>query len=228
MQGLMEKIEEGGFIWRVPVGKVPKYHARLTSGNCSDAFVNISRLSEEPRLLAEVCEELVGRLGWNNKTVDRVLGPAVGAITIAHEVAKRINRKTGYFEKDETKLVLSRFGVGRHERAGLVDDVFTSGSSLSKMVAELYNLRHSLEGGNPLDGVDHNFGVIINRSGQESIELAFPHGSEVFKIVSVLDVVASAFYPEECPYCRLGSEPMKPKANWDLFLNGNPVIGDLP
>jgi orotate phosphoribosyltransferase len=108
----------------------------------SDGFVNSELVFEDPLCLDEMCADLVELLavrGAPLHEVDRVVGPAMGAITLAHDVARRIGYwrhwscTRAYAEKEvvngQNRMVLRRTSISPGESVLLVEDVLTTGQS---------------------------------------------------------------------------------------------------
>jgi orotate phosphoribosyltransferase len=195
-------------------GDMTRHHALLTSGKHSDGFFNGTKVTEDPRMLRLVAGDLVEKLQdsrFDLSSIHRVVGPAVGAITLAHELANmamarhfnpasraEINILSGYTEKEGDDQVLKRFGV--HGQNVLVcEDTITTGGSVEKTVATVQSA-----GGIVLPFVL----VVCNRSRLSEI------GGR--KIISLIAPTIQSWEPDDCPICKAGqgSEARRPKTNW--------------
>ncbi len=120
-------------------------HALLTSGKHSGGFFNSGLVLEDPFLLDKACQDLLVLLTGAGctvyKDVHRVVGPAMGAITLAHSLAYRIAGVTfssqcfcSYTEKEvldgENTMVFKRTSVKDGESVLAVEDVLTTGGSV--------------------------------------------------------------------------------------------------
>jgi orotate phosphoribosyltransferase len=199
-------------------GQAERDHALLTSGNHSDGFMNSEMFMEHPMLLDEAAADLVGMLfreGLVPQRVDRVVGPALGAITIAHDVARNMERESGhrvprsYAEQHEQEhsegfkrrwMSFDRTRVLTGESVLLVEDVITTGGSVKRAMDAVVE-----EGGTVLPYVT----ALVNRSGLDEV-----HG---LKIVSLTDFHPNQWPPNECPLCGMGSKAVKPKPIWGEF-----------
>lgn len=178
-------------------------HPILRSGMHSDRFFNGDEIMQRPQVLDTAAEELVTKLqaaGLDIETVDRVVGPAMGAVTLAAFVAVQLGYKrvrpcfTSFCEKmpDESMMFL-RTGPQKGENVLIIEDTVTTAGSIEKVA------KASTDAGAIV--LPYN-GVIVNRSGL----------SEAFgrKIVSLLDIGGAVqFKPDDCPVCRMGSEAIK-------------------
>jgi orotate phosphoribosyltransferase len=192
-------------------------HALLTSGKHSSGFFNSELIMEDPVLVDQACRTLVDLLIDENldpNIVDRVVGPAMGAITLANDIARYVSFSKNamhrakhclraYVEKenegDSKTMVFKRTKMGNRETVLLTEDVITTGGSV-----ELTAKAVSDAGGLALPFVV----TLINRSGLNKVKEK--------KIVALVDREMPIWTPEECPLCKNGSEAIKPKGveNW--------------
>ena len=124
---------------------------------------------EDPLLLDKACYDLVLKLEHeevNLKEIDRVVGPAMGAITLAHDIARHVSLAStrtclrAYTEKEtvdgKVLMVFKRTPVRSGERILLVEDVLTTGGSIESAFDAVADAH-----GTVLPYV----GVLVNRSG---------------------------------------------------------------
>ena len=128
-------------------GNPYRHHAELSSGGHSNGFCNSEKFLERPSLVDHAARDLMESLekaGLKLDLVDRVVGPAMGAITLAHDLARHIGRECSkaccfsYAEKagDEggaKKMAFRRMGVAYQEKVLLAEDVLTTGSSVLRV-----------------------------------------------------------------------------------------------
>jgi len=200
-----ELLKSLGALWLHRGGKAP--HALLTSGMHSNGYVNMTKVVERPDAAAEFCKALVGKLALKNPP-DLVIGSAMGAITIAYQVASLFGGKTraAYTEKEDDGMALKRFEVARGEKALVVEDVMTSGGTTVKTIEAL------LKAGVQALPV---CGVLVNRSGSDKLSA----GGREFKIASVVSLEIAAWDSAACPLCKSGSEALRPKQHWAKLTN---------
>lgn len=180
-------------------------HGEMTSGNHSNGFFNGSLVIRHPGLCEEACCELYLMLS-RVSTIDRnevhsVWGSAMGAITIAHEVASQFNIPFGFTEKDGDQMIVKRFPVQKDEGILVVEDVMTTGGTTRKTIAALESA-----GANILPYIL----VLVNRSGMKEFE-----GRQ---IIALIDRELPLWQPDECPYCKVGSKALRPKTHWDELV----------
>lgn len=208
----IEEYQKKGAYW-LHDGNKKRPHALLTSGLHSGGFFNSGLVAEDPFLLDYACGDMVQLLeqqGVRISKIDRVVGPAMGAITIAHDVTRHIRTISGrpcfssYTEKglaesENGRMLFRRTSVKPGETVLLVEDVVTTGDSVnatSKAVADA--------GGIILPFVL----AIVNRSG------LFEVGDK--KIIAIIDQPMPSWTSRMCPLCKMGSEAIRPKEkdNW--------------
>lgn len=187
-------------------------HALLTSGKHSSGFFNGGIVMEHPLLLAKAVEHLIdehSQLGGIFAQIDRVIGPAMGGITIAHEFGKQISQQRGwpclcgYAEKvsatDKT-MVLKRTTITPGERILLVEDTITTSGSVQRTAEAIQKA-----GGIVFPVV----AALVNRSGLTNVN--------GWRIISVIEKPLPIWDPEDCPLCKQGSQALHPKTNWELL-----------
>lgn len=215
-EGWMEEFKELGALW-IHDENPKRPHACLTSGNHSNGFFNGTLVIQDPNVLQNTCKDLVVKIQEVQKELHFqptwVIGPAFGAITIAHEVAKvlfvcRFGFTEPVVEDGEKKMILKRFSV-EDQDVLLVEDVMTTGSTTIKTAQAVKE-----KGGKIVPAI----GVLVNRSGMEYLDCG--EGIGKLKIVALIDKPMPMWTPEECPLCKEGSEAIRPKRNWDK-LNAN-------
>ena len=202
-----------GAFWKHD-GNPKRPHPLISSKKHSDSYTNSELVLEDPTVLNMACLDLVKTLrleGLELDEVDRVIGPEKGAVRISHDVARKITSTrrilkhclSAYAEKKEEgehkRMVLSRFAIHAGERLLPVEDVLTTGGSVRLTV-----LAAESAGATILPFV----GGLVNSSGQSELD--------GMKIVELIKRPISVWTPQNCPFCRLGSEPIRPKSveNW--------------
>jgi orotate phosphoribosyltransferase len=185
-------------------GNKNRPHVELTSGNHSSGFLNSSFLVQNPRLLQEACDDLVlfaGEQGFDIKSAQKVAGPALGAVTIAYELARQLRIEMVFLEKVDGVQKLARSAT--FVKPGMVivpsEDVITTRKSLLEGIAALE------EKGAVVTPCAL---LLANRSDGEMV------GER--KIVSLIRQHLPMWTPAECPLCKDGSVALRPKGeNWE-------------
>ncbi|HYD93393.1 MAG TPA: phosphoribosyltransferase family protein [Candidatus Paceibacterota bacterium] len=231
-----KKLESYGVFWRHD-GNENRPYVRLRSGLLSNGYFNGAVLSERPALLSYLVQELV--LEYTLRRNDalpiptRVIGPAMGAITLAHEVARSIDSiknlggevRMSFAEKvtevEDGKLVeTGKFHFKRNpplpgERIVFVEDTITTAGSVRKVWDATQQTLGSFIRYDPF------LLVLCNRTGKS--ELADFEGLE---IVSYVDGDFKTWKEGENPFTREGKELVPPvenaKENWDALTRAYP------
>ena len=166
-------------------------HFRLSSGAHGDRYVQCARALEDPAR-AERFGSGIAAL-FTGERVDAVAAPALGGLIIGHEVARALRVRFLFAERHEARLAFRRgFELASGERLLLVEDVLTTGGSVSE-------LRTIVEAAG---GIAVAIGAIVDRSFG-----GFSPGVPVRKLVT-LEV--AHYLPSECPLCARGVPIEKP------------------
>ena len=168
-----------------------KGHFLLTSGRHSDRYVQCALVMQHPDVCAELAEVLASKLP--PVSVDVTIGPAMGGITLAYEMGRRLGTRALFAEREDGKMSLRRgFSLKPGERVLVCEDVVTTGGS-AKEVADMAKAM-----GCEVTAI----ACLIDRSGGKA-ELGYP-------LLSVLKMEVTSWPQEECPLCKAGSAPYKP------------------
>jgi len=160
-------------------------HFLLTSGRHSDRFLRAAALSQHPLDMSVACGALADLFASDQ--IDVVVGPAVGGIVVAYEVARALNVRMAFSERQAGNMaVLRGLSLVENERALVVDDVMTTGGSIRKTVEHLRSRDVTVAG----------VGVLVDRSG----------GTAQFDVPlrSLATIEITTYEPSECPLCRQG------------------------
>ena len=169
-------------------------HFELRSGLHSNQFFQCAHLLQNPRTSARLCEALVEKMKaeLQDLEIDTVIAPAMGGITIGHEVARSLGIRFIFVEKEDNVLYLRRFKINKGERFVIAEDVVTRGGR----VQETINIVE--ENG----GVVAAIGILVNRSGGKASFNA--------PLVSLLEMEPVTYDPASCPLCEEGLELVHP------------------
>lgn len=169
-------------------------HFELTSGRHSGEFLLMAQALQWPEHTEALCRRLAAL--YKDEPVDVVIGPAVGGIILAYEVARHFPGARAIFaEKDGDGMSLRRgFGIRRGERVLVVEDAVSTGGSVQKVIDAIQRYEPSFVG----------VGALIDRSSGRVQFDGMP-----FRAVLTLDV--PSYEPADCPLCRDGVALVKPK-----------------
>jgi len=167
-------------------------HFLLSSGLHSARYIQCARLLQYPDQAARVGKALAERARLLGE-VDVVVGPALGGIVVAHEVARALGVRAMFTERENTAMTLRRgFELRPGERVLIAEDVITTGRS-SLEVAEVVQA----QGGQAVGSA-----CLVDRRGQER-GLPWPG-------IALLKLHIENYPPEACPLCRQGAPLVKP------------------
>jgi len=169
-------------------------HFELRSGLHSNQFFQCAHLLEQPRTAAKLCAALVEKMKaeLQGLEVDTIIAPAMGGITIGHEVARALDVRFIFVEKEENVLKLRRFKIGEGERFAIAEDVVTRGGRVQETVDIVK------ENGGILAAI----GILVDRSGGKA-QFDAP-------LVSLLEIEPVTYDPSDCPLCKEGLELAHP------------------
>ena len=183
---LMAKLEE--------CGALTQGHFLLSSGKHSDRYVEKFHLLRQPKILEQICTEMVRQLG--DTRIDVVVGPTTGGILIAAEMARQLGVRAAYAERSSPGSLTRAFRRVDYfksgDRALVVDDIMTTGGSVRETIAALDG--HPVELAAVMLMVDRSMG---------RTDLGFPY-------TALAEMDVSAWTPEECPLCQKGLPLIKP------------------
>jgi orotate phosphoribosyltransferase len=174
----------------IETGAYLKGHFRLTSGLHSSEYLQSALVLQHPPL----AERFGQNLAQSMPKGQVVVSPALGGLIIGHEVARAMDVRFLFTERDPSgKMTLRRgFFLTPGETAVVVEDVVTTGGSTREVIELLQ------AAGVRVVGV----GSIIDRSGGR-VDLGVPR-------VALATLDAVAWKPEECPLCQQGLPVEKP------------------
>lgn len=167
-------------------------HFLLSSGLHSDQYIQCARLLSYPQHAEYVGQTLADRYrSAGHREVDVVVGPALGGIVVAHEVARALGVRALFAERENGALTLRRgFALAPGERVLVVEDVITTGGSAKETAALCRALSADVVG----------FAAIVERD--ES------HG--LTPLTALWHVRPKLYRATDCPLCRGGSAAIKP------------------
>jgi len=172
------------------VGALLEGHFQLTSGLHSNRYVQCARLLSLPQEAEAVSRALADR--FSDVNVDIVLGPALGGVIVAHEVARALGTPCLFTERKEGEMQLRRgFEIPKGSQVLIVEDVVTTGGSV-KEVLQLVR-----DAGGEIVGV----GSIVQRAASSPFDVRYE---------ALLALQVTAWEPSECPLCAEGTAPVKP------------------
>jgi orotate phosphoribosyltransferase len=172
-------------------GALLKGHFLLTSGRHSNVYFQCAKVLQYPEYTEKICALIAEH--YKSAEIDTVIAPAIGGIVVGQEVARQLNKKSIFAEREDKSLTLRRgFAIEKGEKILVCEDVVTTGGSVFEVIDIVKNL------GGEVVGV----GFIVDRSNGK---VNFGHTQ-----FSTMMLDAKSFSSDECPLCKEGIELVKP------------------
>lgn len=117
-------------------GALHEGHFLLASGRHSPMFLQSTTVTQHPQHLERIGAALADLIREADLAPGFVIGPAMGGVTLAYEVARHLGARALFAEKDGAggMLVRDALDVARGEPFVAVEDVLTTGGSVLKAV----------------------------------------------------------------------------------------------
>ena len=204
-QEILDIYQRADAVWFFDYKGNPKAsHAELTSGLCSDGYVNSPLVMSDPPTVQILAFWMTQRLAKRNVgKVDWVIGSAYAAITFSFEVARQLGARHGFVEKDPAnpkKMVWNRLTIPGHAEVLQCEELITP-------LGTTMEVRRAVDEGNP-----------------EPVRWLPDVATAVYRpakfqggLIDVISLVArevQSWKPEECPLCAAGSPRLRLKQNW--------------
>lgn len=173
-------------------GALLEGHFLLTSGRHSNRYMQCAQVLKYPEYTEKLCKVIAD--DYRGSGVELVVGPAMGGILVAYEVAKQLGVPNIFAERENGKMTLRRnFSIEKGQKVLVVEDVVTTGGSVKEVIDIV-----KAAGGEVVGA-----GVLVDRSNGQ-VDLGV-------KLVPVLSMEVVSYAADECPMCKAGEgEPYKP------------------
>lgn len=163
-------------------------HFIFTSGRHSDVYMQCAQVLKHPEYTARLAKHLASSFG--SDAIDIVIGPAIGGIVVAYEVARQLGAIALFAERENDTMTLRRsFAITPGQRVLVVEDVITTGGSVREVI-EVVRAHQGCVAG---------VGVLVDRSNG-----AIDFG---VKQTAVLSMEIPSWEADQCPLCREGRLP---------------------
>lgn len=166
-------------------------HFLLTSGRHSNKYFQCAKVLQYPEYTSLICEKISSF--FKNYEIDTIIAPALGGIIVGQEVARQLNKKFIFAERENKNLTLRRgFEVNKDEKFLVCEDVVTTGGSVFEVIEIVKNN----------NGIVAGVGTIVDRS----------NGIVNFQVPQItgLKLEVVSFSPDECPLCKENIPLVKP------------------
>ena len=172
-------------------GALLEGHFRLSSGLHSPGYLQCALVLSFPRDAEAIGAALGARVQSFGATT--VLSPALGGIVIGQEVARALNVRALFAERQEGSLTLRRgFTLSPEDKVLVVEDVVTTAGSTRETIAVAQQHGATVVGACS----------IVDRSGGT-------HGLEL-PYAALLPMQLPTYKEDECPLCKQGVPVTKP------------------
>lgn len=173
-------------------GAILDGHFVLSSGKHAARYIQCARLLQHPDLAGRVCQ-LLGERARSFGPIDAVVGPALGGIIVAYELARALGARGLFTERQDGRMTLRRgFEIEAGERVLVAEDVVTTGRSCLEVADALRRDEARVLG----------IACIVDRR-LKGAHLGLP-------LVSAIRLKFEAFAPEDCPLCQKGIAAVRP------------------
>ena len=103
-------------------------HFLLSSGRHSSAYCQMAYLQQYPDRCAEVMKAVADKV--KEMDVDVIVGPAMGGIVYAYELARQTGKRAIFTERVDNVMTLKRFAIHPGEKCLIAEDVVTTSSAM--------------------------------------------------------------------------------------------------
>lgn len=169
-------------------GVLKEGHFLLTSGKHSSQYLQCALLFQQPQDAERVGQAMAKP--FYDQQVSAVVGPAMGGVIAAHEVARALGCRAIFTERENGMMTLRRgFQLKAGERVVVVEDVVTTGGSVKEVLA------------------------VVEGSGAEVIGISsvvnrHPAGPLFhYPFHPLVSLHIETYEPNTCPLCASGAKP---------------------
>lgn len=164
-------------------------HFLLSSGKHSDRYVQCAKLLQYPDKAEKALSLVVDQV--KDLDIDIVVGPAMGGIIVAYELARQLGKPAIFTERVDEKMTIKRgFEIEKGQRVLIAEDVVTTGKSAYEAIKVVE------EHGGIIVGI----GCLANRSS----------GDIKYPLYAGTKLEIKTYDAENCPLCKDGLEIVKP------------------
>src|SRR2546426_4096865 len=117
-------------------GALLEGHFVLSSGLHSSVYLQCAIALQSPAVAVEFGAAIAERFG--SEQIETIASPAIGGLIIGYEVARQLNARFLWTERENGRMTLRRsFSVRAGERVLVVEDIITTGSSTRETIEAL-------------------------------------------------------------------------------------------
>ena len=183
-------------------GALLEGHFLLSSGLHSPKYLQCALVLQDPARAERLCSRLAR--AFADERVETVVGPAMGGILVAYELARALGATAIFAEREKGRMRLRRgFRIEPGRRILLAEDVVTTGGSLREVLALVR------EAGAEVVGV----AALVDRTSGRDPGFGMP-------LTALVQLDVPTHVPEECPLCREGVPVVKPGSRTEAGRKG--------
>ncbi len=173
-------------------GALLEGHFLLTSGRHSNQYFQCAKVLQYPNYTAEICSVIAKH--FHNYDIDTVIAPAMGGMIVGYEVARQLNKRSIFTERENKEMTLRRgFSLDKDEKVLVCEDVITTGGSVKEVIEIVKSYNAEIIG----------VASIVDRSNGK-VDFGYP-------LFSTLKLDVVSYEPADCPICKEGKiELIKP------------------
>lgn len=168
-----------------------KGHFLLTSGRHSDTYLQCAKIFQYPKYSEKFSKEIADQ--FRDFKIDVVIGPAIGGIIFAYEIARQLGAKALFAERENGIMKLRRgLEINSGDNVIVAEDVVTTGGSVKEVIELVKALNGNIVG----------VASVVDRSnGNVDFGVTFK---------SVVTLSVESYESEKCPLCKEGIPVVKP------------------
>lgn len=174
----------------VQSGALLEGHFLLSSGKHSNKYCQCAKLLQYPDKAEKVLKVVVEKI--KDMDFDIVVGPAMGGVIVAYEIARQLGKTAIFTERRDGVMTLSRFEIEKGTKVIISEDVVTTGKSTMEVIEILEKL------GAEVVGV---CSIVDRRSDDCKLQLP---------LYSAIKLNIETFNTDECPLCKQQLPYVKP------------------
>lgn len=164
-------------------------HFLLSSGKHSDGYVQCAKLLQYPDKAEKVLSIVADKV--KDLDIDIIVGPAMGGIIVAYELARQLGKPAIFTEREEGQMIIKRgFHIEKGQRVLIAEDVVTTGKSAYEAIKVVEDC----------GGIVVGIGSLSDRT---SGDIKYPLYAGTKIEIKTYDI-------EDCPLCKEGLKIQKP------------------
>ncbi len=172
-------------------GALLEGHFLLTSGKHSNVYFQCAKVLQYPDYTKQICELIAEQ--FESYEFETVVAPAMGGIIVGYEVARQLNKRFVFTEREDKNMTLRRgFDLSENEKVLVCEDVITTGGSVYEVINIVKSHKAEVVG----------VVAIVDRSGGK-VKFDSP-------LFTTLQINAETYTPEDCILCRENIPVVKP------------------